>query len=186
MRDLSGILDGELLEMLKDDDEAFAFSELYNRYWDKLFGAAYKRVRSVETAEEIVQDLFTDIWSRRKKLDIKVELPVYLYSAVRYRVINHIHKKIVKASFEQNRPVLYPVVDNSTEEMVIANDLQYCLAREAQLLPVKCREVYYLSRHEYQSNKSIAKQLSISEKTVENQLTKALKRLRTSLNSFFI
>jgi RNA polymerase sigma-70 factor (family 1) len=184
MRDLSKILDGDLLEMLKNDDDAFAFSELYNRYWDKLFGAAYKRIRSVETAEEIIQDLFTDIWARRKKLDIQAELPVYLFCAVRYRVINHIDKKMVKISFEKVRPLLYPLTDNSTEEIVIANDLRYCLEQEAQLLPVKCREVYYLSRHEHQSNKSIAKQLSISEKTVENQITKALKRLRTSLNNF--
>jgi len=186
MKDVSGILDDGLLAMLKNDDDAIAFSELYNRYWDRLFGAAYKRVRSVETAEEIVQDLFTDIWSRRKELEIKGELLIYLYSAVRYRVINHVHKEMVKNTFEQIRPVLYPITDNSTEEIVIANDLRYCLAREAQQLPVKCREVYYLSRYEHQSNKSIAKQLSISEKTVENQLTKALKRLRTSLNVFFI
>jgi RNA polymerase sigma-70 factor (family 1) len=186
MRDLSGILDGGLLAMLKNDDDEFAFSELYNRYWDKLFGAAYKRVRSVETAEEIVQDIFTDLWTRRRELDIKSELPVNLYSAVRYRVINLVHREMVRNSFEKSAPALYPIIDNSTEEIVIANDLQYCLEREAESLPVKCREVYYLSRHEHQSNKSIAKQLSISEKTVENQLTKALKRLRTSLNSFFL
>lgn len=186
MRDLSEILDSGLLAMLKNDDDTFAFSELYNRYWDKLFGAAFKRVRSVETAEEIVQDLFTDLWMRRKALDIKAELPIYLYSAIRYRVINHMHKEMLKLSFEKNGSVMFPVVDNSTEEMVIANDLRYRLESKAELLPLKCREVYYLSRHEHQSNKSIAKQLSISEKTVENQLTKALKRLRTSLNSFFL
>lgn len=185
MNDLSGIFDSELLEMFKYGDDALAFSELYNRYWDKLFDAAYKRVRSVEAAEEIVQDLFTDIWLRRKTLEIKSELPVYLFSAIKYRVINYVHKQIVKSQFQNNPSAIYTEFDNSTEELVIANDLKLHLEKNVELLPDKCREVYRLSRDEHQSNKDIARQLSISEKTVENQITKALKRLRTTLNSLF-
>jgi RNA polymerase sigma-70 factor (family 1) len=184
MNALKGILDSELLEMLREEYDTLAFSELYNRYWDRVFSAAYKRVRSVEVAEEIVQDLFTDLWSRRKSLDIKSELPVYLFSAVKYRVINYLHKEQVKNSFATNGTV-YTEFDNSTEELVIANDLKSHLENKVQSLPDKCREVYELSRNGHQSNKAIAQQLSISEKTVENQITKALKKLRTSLNSFF-
>lgn len=186
MRDLSGILDSGLLEMLSNEDDDAAFSELYNRYWDKLFGAAYKRVRSVETAEEIVQDLFADLWTRRKTLDIRSGLMVYLFSAVKYRVINNLHKQMVKRSFEQKGVAFYDGYDNSTDEVVIANDLKSRLDHSAEQLPEKCRVIYHLSRNEYQSNKAIAEQLSISEKTVENQITKALKRLRTSLNIFFL
>lgn len=184
MKDLSGILDSDLIIMLTHEDDTFAFSELYNRYWDKLFGAAYKRLKSVEAAEEIVQDLFTDIWLRRKELHIKSDLPVYFFSAVKYRVINYVHKQIVKSAFEVKGAVVYSEFDNSTEETVIANDLKNRIDQNVQLLPDKCREVYQLSRDQYQSNKDIARQLSISEKTVENQITKALKRLRTSLNTF--
>jgi len=183
MRDLARVFDSELLEMLGHEDATLAFSELYNRYWDKLFGAAYKRVKSVETAEEIVQDLFTDIWTRRKTLDIRSELPVYLFSAIKYRVINQVHRQMVKNTFEYNNSA-YSELDNSTEELVIVNDLKYHLENNVRLLPVKCREVYQLSRDGHQSNKAIAKQLSISEKTVENQITRALKKLRTSLNVF--
>jgi len=186
MKGLNGILDRELLNMLINEDDKFAFSELYNRYWDKLFGAAYKRLKSVEAAEEIVQDIFTDIWLRRRELNIKSDLPVYLFSAVKYRVINYVHKQAVKNSFEVKGAIVYSELDNSTEETVIANDLKNRIEKNVQLLPDKCREVYQLSRDHYQSNKDIAKQLSISEKTVENQITKALKRLRTSLNTFFL
>lgn len=186
MKDLSGILDSELLNMLSHKDDTLAFSELYNRYWDKLFGAAYKRLKSVEAAEEIIQDLFTDIWLRRKELKIRSELPVYFFSAVKYRVINYIHKQAVKHSFDIKGAIVYSEFDNSTEETVIANDLKSRIENRVQLLPDKCRQVYQLSRDQYQSNKAIAKQLSISEKTVENQITKALKRLRTSLNAFFL
>ena len=186
MKGLNGILDSELLNMLINEDDKSAFSELYNRYWDKLFGAAYKRLRDVEAAEEIVQDIFTNLWLRRGELNIKSELPVYLFSAVKYRVINYVHKQAVKKAFEVKGAIVYSELDNSTEETVIANDLRGRIEKHVNLLPDKCREVYQLSRDQYQSNKDIARQLSISEKTVENQITKALKRLRTSLNSFFL
>jgi len=186
MKGLNGILDSELLNLLINEDDKFAFSELYNRYWDKLFGAAYKRLRTVEAAEEIVQDIFTDIWSRRKELNIKSELPVYLYSAVKYQVINYIHKQAIQHSFQVKSTGILTELDNSTEETIIANDLRNRIEEDVQLLPDRCREVYQLSRNQSQSNKDIAAQLSISEKTVENQITKALKRLRTSLNSFFL
>lgn len=185
MRDLSGILDSILLEMLRNEDDDAAFSELYNRYWDKLFAAAYKRVRSVEAAEEIVQDLFVDLWNRRRVLDIRSGLAVYLFSAIKYKVIHNMHKQMIKQSFEQHNP-FYHEYDNSTDEVIIANDLKSHLEHSAEQLPEKCRAIYHLSRNEYQSNKAIAEQLHISEKTVENQLTKALKRLRTSLNFFFL
>jgi len=186
MKDLNGILDSELLSMLINNEDTSAFNEMYSRYWDKLFGAAYKRLRSVESAEEIVQDIFTDIWFRRKELNIKSELPIYLFSAVKYRVINHMHKKAVQNSFQVKTTGIFSELDNTTEETVIANDLRSRIEEDVQLLPERCREVYQLSRNQYQSNKDIAAQLSISEKTVENQITKALKRLRTSLNSFFL
>jgi len=172
--------------MLTLYDDSLAFSELYNRYWDKLFGAAYKRLKCVEAAEEIVQDLFTDLWIRRSKLNVRSELPVYLFSAVKYRVINHIHKQSIINSFETSSTVIYTELDNSTEELVFANDLRDRIEKNVQLLPDKCREVYQLSRDQYQSNKAIAEHLHISEKTVENQMTKALRRLKTSLNTFFL
>ncbi|MDP9077621.1 MAG: RNA polymerase sigma-70 factor [Bacteroidota bacterium] len=179
-----GISDDKLLDMLRHEENAFAFEEIYNRYWHKLYAAAYKRVKSVEGAEEIVQDLFTDIWDRRKTINITSELPVYLYTAVKYRVINFLHKEALKNSYVSSAVV--PEYDNSTEETVWANDLRERLQSKVKLLPVKCREVFELSRVAHQSNKQIATQLGISEKTVENQITKALRRLRTSLNTFFL
>lgn len=185
MRHLEGFSDSELLAMLRRHDQ-HAFNELYNRYWEKLFNAAYKRLKNVEAAEEAVQDLFTDIWLRRERIDIRQDLPVYLFSAIKYLVIKQIHKNGAKTAFVYNRENIFTESDNSTEESLIANDLQAHLERRVELLPVKCKEIYHLSRDEHQSNKDIARQLNISEKTVENQISKALKRLRASLNSLFL
>lgn len=184
MRDFTCFTDGELLDMLKNEDEQ-AFNELYNRYWERLFNAAYKRLKSAEAAEEVVQDLFTDLWIRRETLNIRQELPVYLFSAIKYLVIKQVNKTANQNAFIFNRGAIFNDSDNSTEEWLIANDLKSHLESRVELLPVKCREIYHLSRDEHQSNKDIAQQLNISEKTVENQITKALKRLRASLNSLF-
>lgn len=185
MRDLAGFPDSELLAMLRQQDE-HAFNELYTRYWEKLFNAAYKRLKSAEAAEEVVQDLFTDLWLRRERLDIRQGLAIYLFSAIKYLVIKQMHKSAAKTVFVYGREEIFKESDNSTEESLIANDLRSHLQSRVELLPVKCKEIYHLSRDEHQSNKDIARQLNISEKTVENQISKALKRLRASLNSLFL
>lgn len=185
MKDFAGFSDSELLAMLRQHNE-HAFNELYSRYWEKLFNAAYKRLKSVEATEEAVQDLFTDLWLRRERLDIRQELPVYLFSAIKYLVIKQMHKAAAKTAFVYGRGPIFKEDDNSTEESLIANDLRTHLQSRIELLPVKCREIYQLSRDAHQSNKDIARQLNISEKTVENQISKALKRLRASLNSMFL
>jgi RNA polymerase sigma-70 factor (ECF subfamily) len=185
VRNYAEISDGELLQLLRQEEDALAFGEIYNRYWDKLYGAAYKRVKVIEVAEELVQDCFTDIWVRRKSIDIKVLLPVYLFTAIRYKVINYVHREIVKHNYEHALQLHGMEYDNSTEELLIASDLNNRLQTQVELLPVKCREVFKLSRNEHKSNKEIAQNLGISEKTVENHITLALRRLRTSLNSFF-
>lgn len=158
-----------------------AFEEIYNRYWNKLYSAAYKRVQSKEVSEELVQDLFTSLWLNRKTVNVHTSLAAYLFTSVRYLVLNHVQKEMVRASYKESLQLNR--VDNSTEETVLLNDLVLNLNAAVEQLPVKCKSVFELSRKEYKSNKEIAAELGISEKTVENQLTKALRRLRLGLNS---
>lgn len=172
----------EVLLLLLKEERMDAFEELYNRYWNKLYAAAYKRIRSREIAEEVVQDFFTSLWLNRKTTEIKTSFAGYVYTAVRYLVLAYIQKEIVRNTYRLG--LLSDKPDNSTEEMVITNDLLLNINKEVELLPVKCRSVFELSRREYKTNKEIANELGISEKTVENQLTKALKRIRIGLNSF--
>ncbi len=158
-----------------------AFEEIYNRYWDKLYTAAYKRVQLKEVSEELVQDLFTSLWVNRNKVDIRTSLASYLFTSIKYLVLNYMQKEMVRSNYREslsgNR------IDNSTEETVLLNDLALNINAAVEQLPDKCKSVFELSRKEYKSNKEIAAELGISEKTVENQLTKALKRLRLGLNS---
>lgn len=176
------ILSDEVLVQLLKEGRTDAFEELYNRYWNKLYAAAYKRIRSREISEEVVQDFFTSLWLNRNTTEIKTSFAAYVYTAVRYLVLAYIQKEIVRNTYRLG--LLTDKPDNSTEETVITNDLLLNINKEVELLPVKCKSVFELSRKEHKTNKEIASELGISEKTVENHLTKALRRLRVGLNSF--
>jgi len=156
------------------------FKEIYDRYWDRLLNAAYKRVKNTETCEEIVQDVFTKLWTNRTSLIFTTGLGNYLYTAVRYNVIDHYRKHAIRENFITSEQVQLKL-DNSTEEYIFLNDLKKHIDMMIAKLPVKCRSVYQLSRIEFKTNKEIASELNISEKTVEGHLTKALQSLRVTI-----
>lgn len=174
-----------LLLLLKQGDKA-AFESVYHLYWEKMYAAAYKRVKNSEAAEEIVQDLFTDLWQRRGLLPAVTSLSAYLYSAIHYRAIDYIRKEITKNRYERYVGLYRLDFDNTTEDQLLFNDLNAYISKEIETLPVKCREVFKLSRNGHKSNKEIAQALGISEKAVEKHITKALKHLRTTLHLFFL
>lgn len=180
MRHYEKLSDHALLGLLKKGNVA-AFTEIYNRHWARLYSAAHKRLKSREACQEIVQDLFTSFWVGRKKLRLRNSLEGYLLTAVRYQVFNHIEKELVRRNYRETLLDLPRRTDNSTEETILLNDLNQHLEEELVQLPDKCRQVFELSRKEQKSNKEIALELNISEKTVENHITKALRILRATL-----
>lgn len=176
--------DNELLAMVRNDSME-AFEHLYNRHWKSLYAFAYKRVRSKEISEEIVQEFLTNLWAGRKTLQIKTSFEGYIYTAVRNLVFNYIAKETRRKAYGHFVQLFKVDTDNSTEETIATRDLQQNIERGLNDLPLKCRSVFELSRHENKTNKEIAQELGISEKTVESHLTKAIKRLRVTLNSAF-
>ncbi len=180
MRHLDELSDKNLVDLCREGDTK-AFEELYNRYWCKLYSSAFKRIRVREVAEEIVQELFTSLWLNREKLVIHTSFQNYLYSSVRYLVFAYFSKEYSRKSYEEFALGKVSIYDNSTEEVIALHDLGKNLDAELSHLPGRCRSVFELSRKQYKSNKEIASVLGISEKTVENQLTKALRILRVNL-----
>ena len=183
MGDFTKLADDELLVLLKQD-KLSAFKELYGRYWKKLYGEAYKRLKSKESAEEIVQEIFTNLWLKRHSQSITTTVGGYLHSTVSHRVIDRYRQELVREKYREDFRVVYSETDNSTEDAIMLKELTHAIETEVRQLPDKCRSVYELSRNEHKTNREIALQLGISEKTVENHLTKALKRLRVGLNHY--
>lgn len=181
MNTYSKISDPELIGLLKRGDQS-AFTEIYKRYWQKLFSVAANKIDDLEEAREIVQDIFISLWNRRQQVEIKGSLGNYLAVSVKYRIINVLDKQNNHKTYLSN---LNPSeIDNSTQQWLEFCELKDRLANLVAELPKKCRLVFELSREQGYSQKEIAERLEISEKTVEGHLTKAIKALKMGLSSY--
>lgn len=172
--------DQEILTSLAAND-ARAFDFLYQKFFSKLYAAAYKRLQNRELTEEVIQDLFISLWERRKTLEINTTIEAYLFSSVKYLVIAQYKKNNL---FEQySNTVLQNDDSNFTEQMVAFDELNEAYQQALQALPERCREIFLMKRTGL-SQREISERLDISEKTVENQMTKALKILREALSDY--
>lgn len=171
----------ELLPRLQQSDEN-AFTEIYNHYWKKLFCVAAHKLHNLAEAEEVVQDIFLELWKRRAELNIATCLNAYLAVCVKYKVIDLLAKRARQLRHRQYTSQQTHLPDPSPEQVLQFETLKEQLLKETAKLPGKCRLVFQLSREEGYSHKHIAKHLGISEKTVESHLSKALRNLRTGLS----
>ncbi|MES2456132.1 MAG: RNA polymerase sigma-70 factor [Bacteroidota bacterium] len=179
--------DIELVELLRSGNRN-AFTEIYNRYWNKLFTAAANKLEDFQAAEDIVQQLFITIWDRREVLQINSSLEAYLSVAVKYRVLKALARQFREKhlSDEATEAVLAEIPDNSTQQWLEFEELRARLSILIDALPEKCQTVYRMSRDQGLSQKQIAEKLEVSEKTVEWHISNALKALRSGLKSFFL
>ncbi len=148
-----------------------------------MYQSAFNLIKDHNCCKDLIQDIFTWLWERRDILEIST-LKSYLHSAVKYKVANYFRHGKVRDSFFselENIPPEQSCIDTSLE----VKELTAIILEFTNNLPKRCREVFILSRNENLTNKEIAKTLSISEKTVENQITAALKKLRISLGNTF-
>ena len=178
--------DEELVELLKQGKDR-AFDELYFRYRDLLVRFVYVRMKSVPVSEEIVQEVFTTIWERRKTLVIQKKFSAYMYTSVRYVTLDYIKSntltdQFIKEVFDRN--TIIESSNNTTEEAIYHDELQELVDKAASLLPKKAKEVFILSRIKQYTNKEIAEELNVSHETVKYHISYALKFMRSYLGEF--
>lgn len=171
--------DNELLDRLKQGD-AWAFELIYRKYSSPLYQAAYKILQDTDICEDIVQDLFVELWSKRYSLNI-VKLQSYLYTSARNNVLMVIRSNKIKVDIAELERLTSAY---NSDELVLEKDLKQSLNQGLELLPEKCRTIFQMSRYGHLSHKEIASHLNISVKTVENQIGIALKRLKITLSDF--
>ncbi|MES2265960.1 MAG: RNA polymerase sigma-70 factor [Bacteroidota bacterium] len=171
--------DAELLELLRHDDRK-AFETLYHKYSGKAYQVAYNLFRDSDVCQDLVQELFIDLWAKRNTLRI-TSLEWYLKVAIKNRVLMYIRTQ--KATLDLSA-IATLTEKYSTDSKLMQNDISHLLEEGVERLPEKCRQIFTLSRKEYLSNKEIASRLNISVKTVENQMTIALRYLRTGLSDY--
>lgn len=178
--------DEKLIELLKSGKEK-AFDELYFRYRDILVRFVYLKMKSVPISEEIVQEVFTTIWERRKIIVIHKSFAAYIYTSVRYMTLDYIKNHIITDQYIQevlDKNTVSYGSHNATEDFIYYEELQKAVDEASMLLPKKSKEVFILSRIKNYTNKEIAEELNISIETVKYHITYSLKFMRTYLGEF--
>jgi RNA polymerase sigma-70 factor (family 1) len=172
-----------LWQRMSDDEYEKAYRMIFDYYYDRLlrFAVSYLSVR--EEAEEIVLDVFLNIWLHRKKLK-KIQSPdTYLFISVRNRCLNHLrhfsHVHLRPAD-DESRTLNLPDRSDPQQEME-RKHLHRVLDEAIAQLPFQCRIVFQLIREEHMTYKEVAEILQISVRTVETYLQRALQKLRSTL-----
>jgi RNA polymerase sigma-70 factor (ECF subfamily) len=172
--------DDRLIALIQEND-LVAFERIYNKYWSKLYLSAYNILRDRQVSEDITQEVLVNLWMKRANLQL-TSLNAYLYTSVRYQVFNVIRSGKVRADLFNHLEELFS--NNGGEDILSEKDINRLLEQGIAELPEKCRQIFIMSRKEHLSTKEIAERLGIAPKTVENQLTVALNRLRKTLGDF--
>lgn len=169
--------DFELASLLRRGEQ-IAFREIYERYWDFVYGRAYRRMQDSFEAEEIVQEIFCNLWRKRERIVLSKGFEHYFSGAVKYEVINRFAKQARHDVLKIKASSLHSIADNSTHQNLDLKELQVHLQKSISELPEKCSQVFRLKYEQEYTQQEIARELGISEKTVEAHLAKARKLLK--------
>lgn len=174
--------DSELLLRLREGRKD-AMSAIFRKYYSEVCKAIIRVVQQPETSEDIAQEVFYELWRKREELQITTSLRAYLRRAAMNRSLNFLRdQRLQFEDVEQQTELESPQL--SASDQLESAELEQLIQQAIQQLPDRCRAVFLLSRFEDLTYREIAEKLEISEKTVENQISKALKLLRHALNPF--
>jgi len=180
MRDTESnrIEDKLLLLKLKEGNSA-AFDAIYEKYWQQLYAAAFKRLQDPDQAKDTIQDIFLQLWLKREESNID-NLPAYLFSSVKNRVFNWMERERKFTPVPDILLQLEVSMDHADAGLLRREFMQTYEALIATLSPSK-QMIFRMRYQQELSTAEIADQLQISRKTVQNQLAKAIAQLRASL-----
>lgn len=161
-----------------------SFNYFFDYYYSGLCVYAKTFTDDLNISEEVVQDVLVRFWEKRHNIEIESSVRFYLFKTVYNQCMNLLKHKKVERNYIQNQK--YRECNLYEEQWSLYNEteLRQALDNAISKLPERCREVFILSRFENLKNKEIAEKLGITEKTVENQINKALRVLRTELKDF--
>jgi len=172
--------DLELVNLIRSGNK-HAFAEIYERYFGVLYLHAYRQLRDKDEAKDLLQELFSYLWSQRESLTPASNFSSYLYTSVRNRVLNILAHKHVEDKFLLSLGHAGSKVEAATDHLARERQLAMIIEKEIQLLPPRMRQVFELSRKENLSHKEIAAKLELSEQSVRSHVKGALRLLRTRL-----
>ena len=167
-----------LLKAIKLDKTSF--DQIYKQYWSKLYIYAFNVLKEKEICEDILQEIFIDLWAKRDNVQI-TDLNSYLYQSVKYQIFNHFRK----SKYKKQLLIKFNLMNtqNGIDELYEEKELNVQLKDIISKLPKQRRIIFKMSRYDGLSNKEISENLNISLQTVKNQISKSLKFIRRSLKN---
>lgn len=177
----SPVIKEENLGQLIKEGNGLAFDMAFKQYRELLFRHAYAILRDMDDTEDVVQEVYTDLWEKRTLIPDGIGISGYLYSMTRNRVLNKLkHDKVIEKYLEH--AVYQQKIDvEASDQWVLEKELATIIETEIKKLPQRMQEIFLLSRKEGLSHKEIAALLQITEGTSKLQVSKALKILKNNI-----
>ncbi len=179
--------------MVKSDRQIFneikkgnlaTFENLFRKHYQALCNYAGKYVKDLDKAEEVVQELFFKLWEKRDKLEINISLKSYLYRSVYNGCLQYLNHRAIEIKYEAYYKKQNKEYNRDASENIRLQELSDIIHNTLNSLPERCRNIFLLNRYEGLKYREIAKKLSVSIKTVEANIGKALKLLRKNLRNY--
>ncbi len=172
-----------VVERIKQGDIQ-AYEKIFRELYSPLCGYANKIIGDHNRAEEMVQDVFFNIWKNRERLTVKISLKSYLYKSVKNACLQIAQHQLVKDKYKQFVSTAERDIQPNPQTDLELKEINMAIDKTLDTLPQRCKEIFYLNRFDGLKYKEIAEKLSISQKTVEANISKALKHLRKNLKQY--
>lgn len=172
-----GIISINILKKYKEGDHK-AFDQIFLFYYNRVKNFINGLVKIEAEAEELTQDIFVKLWENRKNIDLDKPFNAYLFTIARNITYNYLKHQLVHKSYVNDYLSTNNDIDNQTEEIFFAKEINLLIEMTVEKMPSRRRDIFVCSRVKGLSNSEIAEKLNISKKTVENQLSLALKEIR--------
>ncbi|MCE5344805.1 MAG: RNA polymerase sigma-70 factor [Bacteroidales bacterium] len=172
--------DKTIIYRFKDGDAA-AFDTIYHQYSKRIYNFAYGLIKDQDTAAEIVQEIFVNLWEKHEQVNIELNFKNYIFTITYNSIRKYYRNKSIETRVKDYLLNNTPEIIENTDGGIIFNELLDLANKTIEKLPPKRKMVYKLSRQEGIKIKEIARRLDISTRTAENHLAKALKYLEEEL-----
>ncbi len=175
--------DESLMQEIKDGN-VLAFDILYKKYSKRIFNFTYSILKSTEDSENIVQDVFLNLWGNRNKVEKNSSIKCYIFTIAYNSAISIIRKKIRESQFIEYLRSLQDLEQNAVNIELEYNELKDTFNDIINHLPARQKEVYLFHNVEGLKYQEIAERLNISVNTIENHMSRALKTIRKGISNY--
>ena len=181
------------IKAFPEQREETRFEDIYLSYFSKMKYFAKEYVISEEDAENIVQDVFVDLWENKEMLNMHMNLIAYLFTTIKNKCLNHLRHKLVVQETASKLQEEYTIslrmnldsLEAFDNNLFSDQDIEKIISRALDTLSEKCRTIFIMSKIEGKKQKEIAQELNISINTIETQMGIAYKKLRIELKDYF-